>query len=110
MNLSTLNNTITRLEGMNTPNLRRDYRVTIQMALADLRRFMEHDDIKPLDYLAEIIADKSELAPMFVYRTKRGDVRYTRATSRICGQIQACRIVGTYYRANYADLIQDLRE
>lgn len=109
MNLSNLNNTITRLEIMNNPNLRRDYRMTVQMALADLRKFMERDDIRPLDYLAEVIAHKAELSPVFVYRTKSGEIRYTKPSSKICGQIPAEKIIGTYHRVNYQDLIQDLR-
>ncbi len=108
-----IDSTLRRLQAMNTPTMRRDWLVTVQMAQRCINDLLKGDidETRRLRYIAKQIADRAAVKPVMVYRLKRtGEFRWQSAHSPSAVRVNPEQIIGTYDAgADWRDILEDLR-
>lgn len=108
-----LDDVMKRLDTMGAPAVRRDYRVTAQLAarvISDLTKGSV-DDTRRLSFVAHQIQDRATVRPQVVYRTMRtGEIRWLSEAAATTVRIKPEQVIGHYNAgANWRDILADLQ-
>ena len=108
-----IDKTLRRLDAMDSPTLRRDYLVTVQLAKRCINDLMKGEvtEHRRLSYIAKQISDRAAVKPVLVYRTlKTGEFRWQSAHVPSAARIRDDQIIGTYDEgADWRDILSDLQ-
>jgi hypothetical protein len=107
-----LDDCLKRLRVMSAGTVRRDYRLTAQLAARVISELSKAgaDDERRLRFLAMTICDRAAKNPQIVYTTKRtGEVRTLAANAATAKRIRPESVIGCYDAgANWKDVLEDL--
>ena len=108
-----LDDALRRLESMGKPHIRRDFRVTAQLAMRVITDLSKGsvDDTRRLSFVAHQICDTAAKSPQVVYRTQRtGEIRWMSEKAITTARIRHHQIIGTYdLGADWRDVLEDIR-